>query len=595
MLRKLILAGLVFVVSVLVTPTPVNAASVNGYLSDIVPATGVTMLLGCELAENSDGVLSDVCQSEENAQESLELYGAGTADGRLRNLSVWGSTRTLMGYMIDNPPANTQLYVASLQRDISPNNQAYAQGIGFSSLTPILSIWEAFRNIAYLAFVIAFMVVGFAIMFRAKLNPQTVVNLQLALPQMFITLLLVAFSYPIAGLLIDIMYVFTYLGIYVFAYSGFAGATDVGFLETIALNNNILANFFGLMIGQLGGRSADSVILTAGESMSALTADVLGFDNTIAQPITALLSVIGGSVVGVVFMLIFSIFFIFQMFRIFFTLLSSYIQVILLVIFSPLRLLLNMYPGSGAFTSWLKELAGHLAVFPITAFLFIITIMMIEGFNSTGSLGSGQGFTPPQLQVNGAAAVQAIIGLGMLMTIPNILDQVKAFFGIGGGPGGQGGGAGSFLGGAAFGGMLAPVKMAGGMAGNMYKGAAMNMIGMAYTGMDNSDGGFMNALKTVPKAVNPWSVYKHSQRQNKMARDEKEKQQTLTDAQLRNYGINPNTLDDSKENISKTYGENLSKKTALPFDDIPRFKNKSQKPPEKTDPNFSSGTDRGTD
>ena len=56
--------------------------------------------------------------------------------------------------------------------------------------------------------VIILIAAGFMIMFRVKINPQTVVSLQTMIPKLVITLLLVTFSYAIAGLVIDMIYVF---------------------------------------------------------------------------------------------------------------------------------------------------------------------------------------------------------------------------------------------------------------------------------------------------------------------------------------------------------------------------------------------------
>ena len=78
----------------------------------------------------------------------------------------------------------------------------YAQGIGFSALTPTLQVWKAFRNLSYFLFIIIFIVVGFMIMFRAQINPQTVVTVQAALPKIVVTLIMITFSYAIAVLLL---------------------------------------------------------------------------------------------------------------------------------------------------------------------------------------------------------------------------------------------------------------------------------------------------------------------------------------------------------------------------------------------------------
>jgi len=48
---------------------------------------------------------------------------------------------------------------------------------------------------------------AFMIMFRVRISPQTVITVQSALPKIIFTLILITFSYAIAGFLIDLMYV----------------------------------------------------------------------------------------------------------------------------------------------------------------------------------------------------------------------------------------------------------------------------------------------------------------------------------------------------------------------------------------------------
>ena len=54
------------------------------------------------------------------------------------------------------------------QIDIVPTlktfNHSRYQGIGFEGLSPLLNIWKAFRDIAYLLFVLVFIILGVAIM-----------------------------------------------------------------------------------------------------------------------------------------------------------------------------------------------------------------------------------------------------------------------------------------------------------------------------------------------------------------------------------------------------------------------------------------------
>ena len=118
-----------------------------------------------------------------------------------------------IAYMYQKP-ASTQAYIADVFKSAKIIPPAQAQGIGFGALDPILQTWKTFRNLAYLFFVLIFLVIGFMIMFRHKINGQTVVTIQQAIPNIIVALLFVTFSYAIGGLLIDAMYLVMYAPIF---------------------------------------------------------------------------------------------------------------------------------------------------------------------------------------------------------------------------------------------------------------------------------------------------------------------------------------------------------------------------------------------
>ena len=85
--------------------------------------------------------------------------------------------------------------------------EAKAQGFGFESFNIILVLWKAMRNIAYGLTTLALVIIAFMVMFRVKISPQAVITAQSALPKLVIGLILITFSYAIAGFLVDLMYV----------------------------------------------------------------------------------------------------------------------------------------------------------------------------------------------------------------------------------------------------------------------------------------------------------------------------------------------------------------------------------------------------
>ena len=106
-----------------------------------------------------------------------------------------------------NPPASGTYWVTDTLANagFAPNAFA-AEGVGFASIKPLMNLWKIFRDIAYLLIVLVLVSIGFMIMFRVKMNPQTVVSVENSLPKIVIALLLITFSFPIAGFLIDAMY-----------------------------------------------------------------------------------------------------------------------------------------------------------------------------------------------------------------------------------------------------------------------------------------------------------------------------------------------------------------------------------------------------
>jgi hypothetical protein len=117
--------------------------------------------------------------------------------------NLWG-----LVFASDRPLSGISYAREKLQKlSLVPVAHARTVGFGFNKLEVIQDMWKAFRDIAFGLFVIVAVVFAFMIMFRVKLSPQTVISVQSALPKIIVALILVTFSYAIAGLLIDLMYV----------------------------------------------------------------------------------------------------------------------------------------------------------------------------------------------------------------------------------------------------------------------------------------------------------------------------------------------------------------------------------------------------
>jgi len=328
------------------------------------------------------------------------------------------------------PPASGVQYFANQIQRFNPVQPAYAQeGVGFSLLSPVQRIWGGFRNASYVGFVIVFVIMGFMIMFRAHISPQAVATVQDSIPRIVIALILVTFSYALAGLMIDVMFLFLNIAINI--------------LKPMGLNYpNIIFE-----------KSIFGVIFDSWKDIFTSVSDAVA--NILDQVITLgvldkIIGFLGGTVIGIIA----GIAMLFVMVRVFLILLMAYVMIIILTMFAPFFFLIQALPGNNGAKEWFKQMAANVSVFPTVA-LMIIFAGMLGGMESLGGSGATE-FTATQIGqfplLSGlikADAIGKLIALGFLLMTPEAANMVKKFVS---GPGGGGGGFGA---GAAIGAGLA--------------------------------------------------------------------------------------------------------------------------------------------
>lgn len=136
---------------------------------------------------------------EDKTKGEMEHFG-----GSLMGLA----TKGLIVPFVQPPASGVYYAMDSLQKvGFIPKTYA-AEGIGFSGLKVYLDIWKIFRDLAYMIFVIVLIFAGFAIMFQWKIGGKTAVTLENALVKIVFAMIIINFSYAIAGFMIDLMYVF---------------------------------------------------------------------------------------------------------------------------------------------------------------------------------------------------------------------------------------------------------------------------------------------------------------------------------------------------------------------------------------------------
>lgn len=332
---------------------------------------------------------------------------------------------TAMGSMYDNPPADLAYWVYDSQVALGFRpKQVYAQGIGFTGLAPLLPVWKAFRNIAYALLAVAMAVVGFMVMLRKRIDPKTVVTVQNALPRIVIALILITFSYAIAGLLIDGMYLVMGL------ISVIVSIALPDFYTRFLLNghvNFVSGGFFDLLVATF------TPLVTWYPSSRIVTNVIQGpWEDILPNFISGIVAT--GLTGGPLFTMLMSLFYLFAFVRLLFSLLGSYTQILLAVIIGPIQILSDVFPGSSGFSSWVKNLIANLIPFPITAFLLMIATAINQHI-TPGTLWTPP-FLPQPISAPGAnnpiAAVggfaEALISLGIVMVIPSIINSAKEAF-----------------------------------------------------------------------------------------------------------------------------------------------------------------------
>lgn len=384
--------------------------------------------------------------------------------------SIIGTATQLLTVPYTNPPASGTYWIAESLKNSGLLPSAYAaEGIGFASIKPLMNLWKIFRDIAYLLIVLVLVAIGFMIIFRMKINPQTVISVENALPKIVITLLLITFSFPIAGLLIDAMYLLIVLIVGILSSNntyynvaeyqniflqanfgtlwehaiplpesvknlfGFPQISYVGDALAALLPESINTVIRGLVIGvgvlfigntiyqiMAGGGFFKWLngIIVAAFSTGTITEPIFGGISflLIIYVLTQLLIHGIGFIIGIIVDLaIFG-----MIWNIFFMLIRSYIQITLSIVLSPIILLFEALPGKSTFTFWLKGIFAELITFPV-----VITLLLIQRVLFMTLTYPGDFWSPPFLFELNPGTFGVIFGMGLLLITPDIVKFVK--------------------------------------------------------------------------------------------------------------------------------------------------------------------------
>ncbi|MBI2335019.1 hypothetical protein HYU96_04445 [Candidatus Daviesbacteria bacterium] len=325
-----------------------------------------------------------------------------------------GATTSIIGALYLNPPVRTGDYLASVGQGLGIVKEAKAQVIGSGAqvLSPILTLWQVSRNIAYVFMIIIFVVIGLMVMFRNRINPQTVITAQAALPGLVIGLIMITFSYFLAGLISDMAFVGTNVVGYYFSIAQRPNAQPQILVDKIQ-GQNILGLFTPFTKAISSSSVADAlnsiwdhladpntcrfcpwdldpqkvlttlaafvvsqIVMPFGGMFGGpgqIVAGIISFGGTALAPIEVASLALSFAAMAIL---------IYAMFRLLLRLINNYLTIIFLTIIAPFHFLASALPGrQGLATNWILNMLANILAFPaVLAVLYFVAYILGPGF-----------------------------------------------------------------------------------------------------------------------------------------------------------------------------------------------------------------------
>ncbi len=371
-----------------------------------------------------------------------------------------GSVANLNMLVIASPPIRTGEYLATLGDSLGIVKEANAQvtGSGAGVLEPIMKLWQISRNISYVVMILIFVIIGLMVMFRTRLNPQTVITAQAALPGLVIGIILITFSYFLASLLTDTAYLATNLIGYYFqvalpdgnpaenlaqkatsesVLSVFGRFTNVitpgdatGVVHSLwdglpEDTQNLLRAAAGLVAVQFGSGAAGNVNIPG---LGLIVGLVAGIPSALA-PVEMVGNVLAVIAIGALIL---------QMIKLLFKLISNYLSIIFYTVTAPFHFLAASLPGRQAIAIvWIRNMLCNILAFPAVLAIFYFVAYLLgpeyrgaQFFLCTGTLcsgGTGSITSVVALPLLGGLNlnfIKILLAYGALVATPTIPDLV---------------------------------------------------------------------------------------------------------------------------------------------------------------------------
>jgi len=403
------------------------------------------------------------CRCDQGDQAACDLVANGTTQEHYAQKSpeentLQGLTGTLFDFS-SNRMASGVEWLKETASKFSLIPEAKAQGYGYRALNLVRELWTQSRNIAYGLLILVVIALAFMIMFRLQISPRVVITVQSAIPKLALAIVLITFSYAIAGLVIDLAFLVHGLIASVvaeFAWHDDAKTAAWQFSRLQDINGGIWSWFWIVLLNSLLG--------------GGIAVRLIGQGNIIASA--------GLWVVDLIISLLLIIVFIITIIRIFWMLLKHYFAVILIILAGPFMILFGTIKPEIGFGMWLKQLIANISVFVMTGLLIVMAHLlywravdhgiwqnwdMLNPYRIGPPPSGGGGVAGlPSFSFGDADTIGFLIGVAAIIATPSLAQSLKNFIlGLRG----------------QYGGELAGAAAVGAFAGKQYGGLALGKLG----------------------------------------------------------------------------------------------------------------------
>ncbi len=263
------------------------------------------------------------------------------------------------------PEGNTFQYLA--QEWIPGQKSQINAASGYSFLKDQIkldTLWSFSRDIAYTLFVLVMIVIGFMVMFRRKINSQVYVNVMNSIPNVAVGLILVTFSFAIAGIFLDLGKVsIKVVGNIVYQISNNSPIEINSIGETFTKAMDVSAPEWKVAVpvaatSYVLARAAEKFNPAGGWGEGTAWMLVVNGIKLAASPITiaSLIVLAKYAIIGLIV--------IYASIKLFLVIVTTYFKIFLDVITAPFYFLIGSIPGNtNLMVDWLKKMASNVLVF----------------------------------------------------------------------------------------------------------------------------------------------------------------------------------------------------------------------------------------